>query len=107
MVCARCSPSPLVGEGRGEGAPFDRSSKHRPLSPSLSHKGPTRGEGENRGVQSHVTTVSLPRRCAVFSSPLVGEGRGEGAPFDDSSKHRPLSLPSPTRGEGENGQLAI
>ncbi len=96
--CSTFSPSPLWGEGRGEGisaheTPHQPGNARKPLctvsdaarfSPS-----PLWGEGRGEGISAHETphqpgnarkplcTVS---DAARFSpSPLWGEGRGEGA----------------------------
>ena len=93
---ARFSPSPLWGEGRGEGgsahdAPHQPGDARKPLcTVSNAARFPPRPFGERVGVRGQRARDPTPARqckktimhgirCSTFSpSPLWGEGRGEG-----------------------------
>ncbi|MFC5527810.1 DEAD/DEAH box helicase [Rhodanobacter ginsengisoli] len=84
------SPSPLWGEGRGEGPGLRDTANEAASAPS-----PLWGEGRGEGPGLRDTT----NEAASAPSPLWGEGRGEGPGLRDTCNEA-ASAPSPLRGEG-------
>ena len=107
---AAVPPSPLAGEGRGEGV--KRAQRGR--KPPLPNPSPARGEGLVRWTSGgwvgtrcwacftarEAAWVGSFPGAAVPPSPLAGEGRGEGAKRVRCGRKPPLPNPSPARGEG-------
>ncbi len=83
-------PSPLGGEGRGEGLGLLDTGNEAASAPS-----PRRGEGRGEGPGLRNTS----NEAASAPSPRRGEGWGEGPGLRNTSNEA-ASAPSPRRGEG-------